>query len=294
GGVLTDTAAGLLARLMGQEVASYHSFNFAFLFPPAFITGHLGQLSLFDPYQLFAALVEIGPAVLTLPLFVWWGFKVLRARRYYEALLFITAMLGLPFIFMQFNGEAGPTALIRIQVLPFSYALLLVLPLLWLWAARFLEQIKVLLASLLAPALVGGLVLLAVQMVSMVMPVNSFYLDDLDAGASRDFWNKLPADALILDPTPSRSPILFGRFTDAGIDYFTAKPEWEELVAKPDPYVWRARGFTYAYLDQKYMNELSPEWRDKLKQASCMQLVKAYTRAAPEDFRRLYDLNRCR
>jgi hypothetical protein len=99
---------------------------------------------------------------------------------------------------------------------------------------------------------------------------------------------------LIFDPSPSRSPILFGRFTNAAVDYFRSKPEWDQLAHSADPLKWRAYGFTYAYLDRGYLASLPPELALKLQQASCMQLIKMYAQPVPEDERRLYDISACR
>ena len=291
--MLSAAAASQITRLLGKEVVSYHSFNFALLFPPALITGHLGQLTLTNPYQLLAAVIEVGPVLLALPLLFWWGLKAFRAQRWYEAVLTFSSFLGLAFVFVQFSGEAGPTALIRFQSLPFTLAGYVVLPILWLWAAHYSPRIKIILAALLSTSLVGGLVLLTIQMIAIPRPVSSYSLTDLDTLAARDYWDKLRPGALVFDPNPGRAPILFGRFTDSSIDYFRAKPEWEDLKNNPDPKVWRAHGFTYVFLDQKYLQELTPEKQRILKQASCMQLIKEYKQSYPEDFRRLYDINRC-
>jgi hypothetical protein len=293
GGVLSDVAAGWLARLTGRPMPTYHTFQFSLAFPPALIDGHLGQLSLFNPYQLLAACIEVGPILLALPLLAWWGVRAFRAQRWYEVVLVFSSLLGGVFLFAQFSGEAGPTALIRVQNMPVSLAGQVVLPLLWLRSARFSSRVKTVLTGLLASTLLGGIVLLGVQLISIPKPVASYFLNDLDAQASRDYWDKLPPKALIFDPSPSRAPVLFGRFTDAGLDYFHAKPQWDILDQSADPVQWRAYGFTYAYLDRNYFESLSPDLLQKIKQASCMQLLQEYTQSIPEDYRRLYDINRC-
>ena len=56
GGVLTGVVSGLLSKLMGQASSSYFSFTFALSWPPSFLSSHLGELSLGNPYQLITAL----------------------------------------------------------------------------------------------------------------------------------------------------------------------------------------------------------------------------------------------
>ena len=294
GGVLSGAAGDLLDRFRGHAPASYHSFQFAPAFSPVLISGHLGMLSLTDPYQLLAALIEVGPILLALPLLAWWGLRCWRVGRWYEAVLVLSAMLGGAFLFATFSGEAGPTALIRVQNLPAALASQLVLPLLWLWAARFSPRWKILLAGLLFSTVVSGLVLLCVQLLAIPKPVSTFYLTDLDTQASRDYWNRLPPDALVFDPSPTRPSILFGRFTNAAVDYFRSKPEWDALAQSADPLKWRVYGFTFAYLDRRYLVSLPKNMAQNLQQTSCMHLLKLYTQSAPEDERRLYDISSCR
>ena len=294
GGVLSDTAAGWLAGLSGQALATYHTFQFSPAFPPVLISGHLGELSLLDPYQLLAALFEMGPMLLALPLVVGWGLRAGRAGRWFEAALVLSSMLAAASFFVRFSGEAGPTALTRIQNLPITLAGQVALPLLWLWAARFSPRIKIFLAGALAVSLLSGLVLLCVQIISIPKPVSSYFLNDLDTQAARDYWDKLSPGALVFDPSPSRAPILFGRFTDSSLDYFRSKPRWDQLLHSADPLKWRAAGFTYAYLDRAYLAALPLDLASKLQQNSCMQLLKDYVQPVPEDERRLYDISACR
>jgi hypothetical protein len=294
GGVLSGAAADLLARFTGRAAASYHTFQFTPAFPPALISGHLGALSLADPYQLLAALIEVGPILLALPLVAWWGVRAWRAGRWYEAVLVLSSLFGIAFLFVRFSGEAGPTALIRVQNLPVVLAGQVVLPLLWLWAARFSLRWKTILTGLLLSTLVSGLVLLCVQLLAIPHPVNSFFLTDLDTQAARDNWNSLPPDALVFDPSPARAPILFGRFTNASVDYFHSKPEWDTLAHSADPVQWRSHGFTFAYLDRSYLDSLSVHLAQNLQQSACMHLLKVYVQPVPEDERRLYDISDCR
>jgi len=294
GGVLSGAAADLLARLGGRAAASYHSFQFSLAFPPALISGHLGTLSLLDPYQLLTALIEVGPILLALPLVAWWGLRAWRSGHWFEPALVLSSFLGAAFLFASFSGEAGPTALIRVQNLPVALAGQVALPLLWLRAARFPARWKMALGGLLFSTLVSGLVLLSVQLLAVPRPVSSFFLNDLDTRAARDYWNQLPPDALVFDPSPSRAPILFGRFTNAAVDYFHSKPEWDLLAHGADPVKWRASGFTYAYLDRSYLVSLPPELAQKLHLEPCMHLLKVYVQTVPEDERRLYDISSCR
>ena len=293
GGVLSGTFYGWVERLAGKSAASYHSFQFSLQFPPALITGHLGKLSLVDPYQTLAAAIEIGPLLLTLPLIAWWGIRAFQLRRWFEAALVLSSFCGILFLFTGFSGEAGPTALIRIQNLPVILAGQVFFPLLCLGVARFSNFWKYLFAGLTVSVCLGGVVLLGTQMLSIPYPVASFYINNLDAMASADYWDRLPSETLVYASSPTKASILFGRYTDSGLDYFTSKPEWEALGRSADPALWRAAGFSYAYLDRAYWDTLSVEQQEKLSHTTCMALLKEYRQDNPVDFRRLYDIRTC-
>ncbi|MFN3742929.1 MAG: hypothetical protein ACK4VW_09730, partial [Anaerolineales bacterium] len=135
GGVLTEILRTFWTQLWASaaERISFHTFNFSFTLPTV-VSGHLGFLSLLQPIQLLAFLLEIGPLLLALPLVFLWGLKMSRAGRWGEAALtsgFL--LLGILPFFIKYSGTAGPSANARLLVgwtLPLS---LYAFPLAWIW-----------------------------------------------------------------------------------------------------------------------------------------------------------------
>ncbi len=202
GGVLTGIASGLLARLSGQSGGggSYFSFSFSLFWPPALLSSHLGSLPLFNPYTLLTALFEIGPVLLLLPFALIYGVKAFRAGRWYESFLIVLPVMSVITMVIQYTGNAGPTALNRVQNMLIglssgSFAVAGV----WLWARGRSETAKVLVGSLLSIVMFGGVVLFGFEMLAAVKPVRATFVDVLDARAEADYWNRLEPDALIFD-----------------------------------------------------------------------------------------------
>lgn len=298
GGVLTEVARGLLQRATATQVASsYHSFNFGLAWPPGIVSAHLGALSLANPYQAAALLAEVGPILLALPLLIMWGIKMARAQRWFETAFIVGGLLSLLAWLLRYEGTAGVSATGRLYAPLFKVALLYAVPLVWLWARRSDER-KIAALSLGGLAMLGGVVMLGVQMIAIQKPVYSYFLRDLDVQVMRDYYNRLETNALIFDPIPPRAPTLFGRYTDSSQTWYVPKEAWLTWAADPDPYTLRAAGFDYAYLDAPYWDDLSDRDRDRLQDA-CVQRVFEYTgyRNMPEDyrpdFRWLLDLRDC-
>lgn len=296
GGVLTGIATGLFSRLSGPAAGSgsYFSFGFSLFWPPALLSSHLGYLPLANPYTLLTALFEIGPILLLLPFGLIWGLKAFRSERWYEAILIVLPVLSVITLVVQYTGNAGPTALNRVQGMMiglaggnFAFAGM------WLWARKRSDTLKVLLGVLLAVCMFGGVVLFGFELLSAPSPVRSTFVSVLDARAEADYWNRLEPGALIFDKSSSRPATIFGRATHAGITWYESKPEWEELVKAPDPARLRAAGYDYAYIDRAYWEKMDPQYR-QLLEGECVRLVKEYEwERFPYDFRRLLDIRQC-
>ncbi|NMB90338.1 MAG: hypothetical protein GYA17_18415, partial [Chloroflexi bacterium] len=295
GGVLTGVVHGLLAGAapVAQEGGSYFTFGFSLFWPPAFLSSHLGFLSLFNPAQLLVALAEIGPIVLVLPLVLAWGIKAQRSGRWYEAAAILLPVFNLVTLVIQYTGNAGPTALTRVQGAIFSICAGWAVPVLWLWARHRSDQIKTWSAVLLFVTMFGGFVVLGTEMVSAPKPMYAPFIDTLDARMEARYWNKLEPDAMIFDPTPFRSPTIFARPTNSHITWYVEKPEWEKLHEAPTPGALRAAGFDYAYYDATFWEYL-PKKYQRAMEDSCVVLVhQEEWNVMGYDFRRLVDLRGC-
>jgi len=294
GGVITGVFMGWLAKIVpGLGVApAYHTFEFSLFWPPALLSTHLGNLSLTDPYQLLVILVEIGPVILLLPLAIAWAAKAFRFGRWYEAALAVSAFGSLGLSFVELSGAAGSTALTRAQSMVVGLCDSQASTGLWLWARHRSEKIKAGVCAFFLVIMLGGVVLFGIQMISVPEKVYSDFLNTLDAHMAKEYWNRLPVDAMVFDPVPYRAPVVFARPNTSSYDYFERKPEWTALVDHPDPYVLHAAGYDYAYVDLEYWEDMGEESQAML-QSSCVVVVQVYEQEFPRDFRRLLDLRAC-
>ncbi len=295
GGVLTGVVSGFLSKLAGQASSSYFSFTFAMSWPPSFLSSHLGELSLGNPYQLITALFEIGPMIIVLPLVFIWGYKAFRAGRWYEAAVIVLPLVYIPILLIQYTGNAGPTALNRLQSKLYGLASgNFAIASLWLWGKNRKEWVKAGIAFLLFIAMFGGIVLFGLELISAPKPVYSYYLSSLDAQMEAKYWDKLEKDAVIYDPITSRPAVVFGRPTDSGITWYENKPEWEVLSSHPDPVKLSDAGFDYVYVGFEHWDKHEAEYQ-RMLETPCVKLVdEVVFDGYPYDFRRLMDIRACK
>lgn len=294
GGVLTEIARGKLFPSAGGE--SFHTFNFA-LSPPSMVSAHLGFMNLLNPWQLISALVEMGPVLLVLPLLFIWGWKMFRARQWWEAGVAASVALSIFSLFVKYTGTAGASANTRLLATLVLPPTLYAAPMVWTWLKRRSEVWKLSALSIGLVASFGGLVFLGIQLLAIQEPTLPLFITELDVRMENRHWNQLPRDAMIFDPDPRRVVTVFGRGTDAMISW-TPKPEWNALMENPDPYALQAAGFDYVYYGVEYWEWLSPEAQVKLNDA-CVKLVdEAHGIRSPEDyrkdFRRLLNIMACK
>ncbi|MFZ5881192.1 MAG: hypothetical protein ACOY0R_17640 [Chloroflexota bacterium] len=294
GGVLTEIARGLL--FPAAEGEAFHTFNFA-LSAPSLVSGHLGFMSLLNPYQLAAALVETGPVLLVLPLLFAWGWKMYRAHHWWEAGVAATAALSLFSLFVKYTGTAGASANTRLLATLVLPPTLYAAPLAWTWLERRSEAWKMSILSLGLVSTFGALVFLGIQLPAMQQPLLPLFITELDVRMESRHWNRLPPGAMVFDPDPRRVVTVFGRGTDA-MTSWNPKPGWTALMENPDPFALQAAGFDYIYFGIEYWEDLSPGLQQKYAHA-CVQLVDEVRGIrAPDDyrkdFRRLLDISACR
>ncbi len=298
GGVITEIARDLITSIFGTaERVSYHTYIFSLSWPPTIISGHLGTLILTDPSQLFAALLEVGPTILALPLVILWGIKMLRAQRWWEAALAAGIWTVIPVCFIKYSGTAGISANARLLSGLLTPCSLYAFPLLWVWGRKRSEQFKMGLMTLGFVSIFGGVMLFGIELIAAQKPVLPVFIRALDVQMEKAYWNQLEPDALIFDPLPGRAVTIFGRFTDAAIIWHIPKPEWEALVAAPNPHQLHAAGFDYVYFGIEYWEGLEPRYRELL-QEPCVKLVEQYNGHRDEDdfrkdVRRLLDIKAC-
>jgi hypothetical protein len=291
GGALTDLAAGLFGQVVtGEAAASYQTVGFLFVWPPEIVSSHLGVMSLTNPAQILAALLEIGPVILVLPLLFIWGIKAIRFGRWYEASIAAAAAISFAMVFVEFSGSTGVRNTARLYGF-IGACILFAVPMVWIWARKRSETLKVALSGLGLVTMMGGVVLFGVELPAMQKPVYSYFLTDLDVLIQRDYWNKLEKDALVFDTITARAPTIFGRATDSNITWYQSKPEWNKLNEAPRPADLRAYGFSYAYFDNKYWDSLPIDVQKSL-QDPCVKVVEE-VEDWKHDNRKLLDIRSC-
>lgn len=293
GGALTDTFASKLGMLFtGAENTSYQTIGFAFAWPPEIISTQLGELSLFNPWQLLTGLLEIGPSILVFPLLVIWGWKAYRAERWYEAALVLSGVISLGMLFVNFTGSTGVRNTVRLYTFA-KLSMLFFVPLAWNWAQRQKDYAKLFAGTTGVLIIISGLVFLTTEFFAIQQPVLSYFIDPLDVKMMEHHWNKLEEDSLVFDPLPSRSPTIFARASDSYTTWYQAKPEWRQLQKEPYLNGLVAAGYDYLYVDEIYWDELPRTVQESLDDA-CVLLVEEVTAKREPRYRRLYDLRGCK
>lgn len=286
-GVLRSKLAGFL---LGEELASYQTVGFHLAWPPEIVSAHLGPMSLADPYQVLAALAEMGPVLVALPWVAVWGWRAFRAGRWYEAVTIFSGLISLPLLLLQFTGSTGVRNTGRLYAF-LGTAALFAVPALWRWAARRGELWRGALLALALASMVGGAALFSTELVAAGKPVTTFFVEPPDVRMLEAYWDRLEPGALVFDPTPWRAPTLFGRGQDAAVSWYQFKPAWNALRAKPDLRAMRAAGFRYLYYDELYSDSLPYRDRAPLEDP-CGVLLREYTGPLGQ-YRRLVDIGGC-
>ncbi len=276
---------------------SYFDATPNLVWPPSVISAHFGALSLFNPAQLIVALTEIGPIILVLPLVVIWGWKTLCTQNWYEAALIGTFAWSVPSLFVAFKGPLYTATPRLLDGLLFACTLYAV-PLLWIWARKKSERMRAALVMSGLITIFAGLMLFGIQLISIQKPVSTTFISDLDAKVEDKYWNKLKPGSWVLDPSPYQGPTIFGRATDLSVTWYALKPEWQALIANPDPHQIHAQGYDYFYFGIDYWNQLTPPQQAALQQPCVKKLYEVDgihgLTDYRKDFRRLLDVSACK
>jgi len=294
GGMATEVLRDRLYPSTTQA-DSYFKVGFSIV-PPAVISSHLGKLSLLNPIQLLAALFEVGPIVLALPLALIWGYKALREEKWFQAALIASAIPSLLSIFTEYSGNAGITATTRLLSNLFFVCKVFAVPLFWLWLQNQPEWKHHIVYGLGITAILAGFVLFSIQLIAIPRPVYTEFITNMDARFYTDYWNRLsPPSAWVLDPNSSRAPTIFGRQADSLINWGVNTPEYKALLNNPDPYQLNAAGYRYIYADKDYWKLFASQLEQPCVQVlETVEGVKFVHGGSAPDFRRLADISECK
>jgi hypothetical protein len=251
GGIITETVRGKIQEWTTGQTGTYFQVTFA-LGAPQVLSAHLGELSLLSPLQWIAILAETGLAVFILPLVLRSTLPGLRDEKWLQTAWILTIFVSLAAVFLRYTGNAGPTALSRLQAHFLLVIKLYAVPVLWLWLKNRSENWHVGALAWGAATIFSGLALLGPQLAAMPNPQYGEFLNHLDDRMFQKHWNTLKPGALVFDPTHPRAVTVFGRFTRASINYGPPTAEWSALAKNPVPQNLLAAGFEYVYYDAKY------------------------------------------
>lgn len=290
GGVITDIARGLLVK--GSNAGSFGFAGFELRWPPALLSAHLGPLVLTQPTQVLIGLAEIGPVVLLGLILMVWTWKRARRGRWAEAGLAIGAAIGffLP-LFLKYGVERDisrmtGSALFIWMILGFA--------LLWFALRRGRPLVQLLVGTGYVITVLGGLALFTPELVAISNPQLTYFVSEPDALMTRSTWDRLPEGTQVLDLNiPYRAITLLGRGGGRAYrDWYTPLPEWETLVAAPDPARFAQAGYSYVYLDKAAWQGLNPQQKQAFEQP-CVRLASEQT-TDQNDFRKLLDIQKCK
>ena len=295
GGVITDLLRNLFLVNSGTSANGLGAAGFFFQWPPAIIADFFQPLSIFNPAQALVGLAEIGPAILLIPIVVYWTWKLGKHGHLIEAGLGLSGLLGFFLSFFIHYGVVRDTS--RITSFGLQIFLIVSVPALTL----FLKQGKAGLRSLIMGgfglSILSGIVIFAILFTAITTPTLTLTIDTLDARMSSLGWNQIEPGAWVLDRLPSRAVIIFGRPTrssptSAPVDLSTY-PEWKVLRKNPDPANVAKSGYKYIYMDNTWWGELTPKQRSLLNQ-KCVQIVQEMGDIKSNNWRRLLDVSKCK
>ena len=307
GGFLTEAFRHMF--LGAQNIATatgegYSMFSFTPSWPPQIDTAHFGNLSLTNPIQLLVWLIEVGPALALAPLVTMRGIQQIRRRNWLYAGLALASLVSF-FIILIFQYGAERSGA-RLQNTALWLWALMGFPIAWALCMRSQQpgtarrkrrasRQRWLRGALIAGyiiAVVGGLVIFAVQLIAIPAPQLTYFVNSNDARISQANWNRLPTGSTIFDPITMRSVALFGRPTLSGIDLFTTYPEHARFIDQPDALALAQTGYDFVYVTRTWLQDIKSEYQEKLL-ASCTTVYDEY-RTDDGDFRVLLDLRGCR
>jgi hypothetical protein len=291
GGFVTETARNLVASLTGSAFTAYNARGFSLRWPPGLLSAHLGTLSIFNPQQLFVLLAELGLALLLVPVIFIRFARQLRQQNWFLPSLSTSVMISLVFpLFFQYEVDRSIT---RMPATALWTCLVIGFPLLWMTYLHSKIFTRLGLAFGYILLILGGMVIFASQLRAVSYQELSYYIDDLDAGYSMDYWDKLPVASQVLDRIPERSVTIFGRISRAGSGIYSHLPEWEALIADPVPARIVSAGFDYVYMDRVWWDNLTPAQRVSFQQP-CIDIIEERKQNAGFDYRLLISLIGCR
>lgn len=302
GGTLTQAALQALARLHLVDVATppvspgSGGLAFSIRWPPAIVSAHLGELSLFNPLAWVVAIAEIGVGILLLPwLWNWVRGRIAREAESDLALAVFTwgGLIGFVIpVFVRYAVDRDITLFMGLGL----GLLTLLLPLAvgeWYNQHRWglVQGAVVSLVLMMVPGIVlGGASLSAVQRPDFAMGISRY-----DVEVAREVWDQLPSQSLVFGGW--HAVAITGRPTRVGLWINQEDPEYKALAQHPSLQGLLSAGYTHLYVEHRWWYTLKPDERADLSR-SCVKVVAESVGPMDSEFgkpvfRRLLDLQAC-
>jgi hypothetical protein len=295
GGFITETMRIQLSSLLpsslsGFQAESYHVFGFSFRWPPGLPSAHLGELSLLSPWTGIALLAELGPVLLLVPIVAWYTLKRYKRISWLHVGLIAGAFLSLLFpILIKYGVDRSSTRMPSTALWSF---ILIGFPITWFIYQKAKPLTRALLATGYGIAVFGGIVIFAIQLLTIQTTQLTYYVNDLDAAFCQDFWDRLPENAQVIDPIASRSVALFGRITRAHEGTYVPLEDWESLIMDPNPVSIAQAGYSHIYFDEEWWRRRTLHQKESFER-SCVDVM-GEKHDYLGDYRILMDIHACR
>jgi hypothetical protein len=302
GGIFTGVLLGFLGKFSGLSSilggsadvgGALYKVSFA-LRLPAVLSAHVGTLSLFNPLHWFVILAETGLVIFALPWAFQYGRQLVRDEKWLEAAWVFSMIPSLLTIFVEYTGNAGPTALSRMTAHFLMVLKLYAVPLLWLWGREKSAALQNALFGWGLASALSGLALLSLQITGMPNPYYADYLTYLDVRMFNRNWGTLDTRALIFDPNPVRGTTILGLHSLSANNYGPpAYPEWLALAENPDPAALNRAGYRYLYLDLPFWRKYADHFTQP-----CVKILDDQRETSADgkvtDMRILMDVGSCK
>lgn len=288
GGMLTEIFLGFFKQTDPGDKDTYFRVGFS-LTQPTFLSAHLGYLRLLNIKHWIPIIAETGLVILVLPITIWHTRQAIKNDNWIKAAWILSIFASLAMLFFKYTGNAGPTAISRMQAHFLSVIKILAVPLVWNWAKRRSENIQVAALSFGVLTVFSGVAMFGVQLTAAPKPVSAIFLGDPDAAMFEKHWNTLDKNMMLFDPVYPRGVTVSGLPTRSNITMGLNTDEWRTFKGSPDPVALAAAGYGYFYSDQSYYQEFRSILSDP-----CVSLVdKLPDSEDTENGRILLDLTQC-
>jgi hypothetical protein len=292
GGTITEVVKGVFGlRPAGDLGGGTGLGGFQFRWPPAVVSAHLGELRITEPHELLISLFEIGPAILAGFLVLFCIHRWLNHNRIAESSLAVGSLVGflLP-LFLKYDVDRDITRMTAFALMGW---ILLALPILSILLRRYRSDwVRIIAISWMGSLIFGGLVVTGSLITAVPRAIFSYHIADLDVHMTRQVWDQLPDDALVISSHEWLVVPVTGRPTRTSLDNTTPLESWQDHVAFSDVQDLAQDGYNFAYVDEIWWGNMSPEVKDSFHQP-CVQLIAEVEDTSKVHFRRMYNISRC-